>query len=190
MTPSRPLDLPPYHPQGTESITDIPERFLVDGYLKLRADGVWLFRGEKIEHPGLQQFLSQQLWRTQEGRYWVVNGPQRAFVELEDTPYLVKRIVDHEPLGAAPGMCAILNDGSEEPFLPEQLWMNEVGVLYTRVKSGQQGDQTGQGHIARISADALLDLEPLFCEVDTGIALVWNQHHYSIPVRSTPPSIL
>ena len=174
------MPLPPYHPEGTETIQDIPARFLVDGYLKLRADGAWLFRGEKIKHHGLQKFLSRQLRLTEEGQYWVVNGPQRALVEIEDTPYLVTRIAWQKDDQASP-MLATLNDSSEEELLPESLFMSEEGVLYTHVKRGQAGASESQSHRARISANALLDIEALLVETDNdGIAIQYKGKMYPL----------
>lgn len=178
-------DLPSYNPKESETIEDIPERFLVDGYLKLRADGAWLFRGEKIKHRGLQQFLSRQLRRTQEGQYWVVNGPQRALVEIEDAPFLVKRIeFDKEPKASAT-MLATLSDGSQEILRPETFFMSEEGVLYTRVQGRQTENQTenqkAEDHLARISANALLDIEALFVELEEqNIALQYQGKTYPL----------
>ncbi len=167
--------IPPYHPQGTETIAEIPAHFLVDGYLKLRADGTWLFRGEKIEHRGLQKFLSRQLRRTEEGQYWVVNGPQRGLVELEDAPFVVTRILFAGEDPATAEMTACLNDDSQEPLLADSLLMSKEGVLYTRVKRGQAGAAEAQDHLARISGNALIDLESLFVEMDDGSIALQHQ---------------
>lgn len=174
-------DLPSFDPQETEHITDIPPRFLVDGYLKLRADGAWLFKGDKIDHPGLQAFLSRQLRRTEEGKYWVVNGPQRALVELEDAPYVVKRLLFATDDPTTSPMTLRLNDGTEEPLDPTDLFANEEGVLYVSVKEGQAGAHEDEAHIARFSSPALMDIEPLLIEQPDGtIALQHNQRTYPL----------
>lgn len=163
---SQPKGLPSFDPQGTESIQEIPARFLIDGLLTLRADGVWMSKGEKIRHMGLSKFLARQLRRTEEGEYWVVNGPQRAWVNVEDAPFVVKRVLfDGEQIESS-AMTAILNDDSEESLLAERLFMNEEGVLYTRVKKGEAGAHDDEDHLARVSSEALLDIETLFVEME------------------------
>ncbi len=172
---SKPNGLPSYDPQGTESVHEIPARFLVDGFLKFREDGAWLFKGDKIKHFGLQRFLARQLRRTEEGTYWVVNGPQRALVELEDAPFVVKRVLFDGEKPENSAMTAQLNDGSEEPLTASSLFMSEEGVLYTHVKQGKAGAHDGESHLARVTSEALLDLESLLVEQDDGSIALRHQ---------------
>lgn len=175
-------DLPSFDPQGTESITEIPERFLVGGILSLDKVGRWFFRGEPIEHPGLCLFLARQLRRTKEGGYWVVNGPQRATVEVEETPFFVTLIEVDQAKGV---IKARLNDKSEELLSPEGFFRGEDEVVYTQVKFEQAGALSGTGHRARILRSAIMGLEPFLTELpDGGIGMALGGHTYPIPQRS------
>jgi hypothetical protein len=52
--------------------------------------GRWRLRGEAVTHAGLNDFLNRQYAHDQDGNYFVQNGPQRVFVELEYTPWVLR----------------------------------------------------------------------------------------------------
>ena len=157
--------IPTFFPVGTESVEEIPQRFLVDGILTLTHDGRWLFKKELIEHEGVRRFLLQQLRRTEEGEYWVVNGPQRVFVELEDSPYLILQVTLDDDKRC---LHARLNDGSQETLSPETLFLGEDLILYARVKVGEAGARPNESHTARFDRNTLSYLMPFLVEVEDG----------------------
>jgi len=70
------------------------------GWLKLDARGHWRMRderaqhldlpGDKIAHPALLGFINRNYTHDEEGRWYFQNGPQRVYVDLELTPYVVR----------------------------------------------------------------------------------------------------
>jgi hypothetical protein len=64
---------------------DVPECF---GWLSLNRRAEWSIKGEKIRHTNTQRFLQRNYNFDNLGRWFVQNGPQRAFVSLEYTPRL------------------------------------------------------------------------------------------------------
>ncbi len=169
-------EIPTFEPTETESINEIPERFLVDGYLSLTKDGRWLFKGDEIEHRGIQLFLSKQLQRTKEGAYWVVNGPQRVLVELKGAPYhviFIRKTEDEQ-------LELYLNDGSYELLDPTTLHIDDEEEVFARVKKGQAGAEEGETHLARFSREAVFQLEPFLVEKDEKIGLELGGRFYPI----------
>lgn len=59
------------------------------GWLALDRRGVWRLRGEPVTHHGLLTFLNRQYAHDEAGNYFVQNGPQRVFVVLEYTPWVL-----------------------------------------------------------------------------------------------------
>ena len=59
------------------------------GWLALDRRGRWRLRGETLTHPGLIAFLNRQYGCDGNGNHFVQNGPQRVYVELEYTPWVV-----------------------------------------------------------------------------------------------------
>jgi hypothetical protein len=63
----------------------------VFGWLSLTARGEWRLKCERVAHPGLASFFARNYEHDEQGRYFVQNGPQRIFVELQLAPYAAKR---------------------------------------------------------------------------------------------------
>lgn len=70
------------------------------GWLSLDARGNWRMRneqaqqqnlpGEKITQPALIGFIQRNYTHDDKGRWYFQNGPQRVYVDLEVTPYIVR----------------------------------------------------------------------------------------------------
>lgn len=104
------------------------------GWLALDRRGVWRMRdepaqaagarGEPIRHDALIGFINRNYGRDEAGRWFFQNGPQRVFVELEYTPWIV-RLAD-----AAGGLT--LTDHCGMPFDPVACWLDDGGnVLFS-----------------------------------------------------------
>jgi hypothetical protein len=65
---------------------DVPACY---GWLSLDRRGQWRLRGEAVTHAGLTGFLNRQYAHDELGNYFVQNGPQRVFVELDYAPWVV-----------------------------------------------------------------------------------------------------
>ncbi len=80
---------------------DVPHCY---GWLGLDARGVWRMRdaqaqehnaaGDKIRNAALLGFINRNYLHDQQGRWYFQNGPQRVYVNLEATPYIVRTSPD------------------------------------------------------------------------------------------------
>jgi hypothetical protein len=61
----------------------------VYNWLSLDHRGNWLIKREKIHHQGLKDFISTHYTEDSLGRWFFQNGPQRVFVTLGYTPYVL-----------------------------------------------------------------------------------------------------
>ena len=59
--------------------------------LRITRDGEWLHEGEEVTHPGILANLRENLKVDADGHY-LVAGPARVPVELEDAPFVVLRL--------------------------------------------------------------------------------------------------
>lgn len=66
---------------------DVPA---VYGWLSLDVHGHWRLRGEPITHPGLVAFINRNYACDDAGRCYFQNGPQRGYVRLEYTPWVLQ----------------------------------------------------------------------------------------------------
>ena len=72
------------------------------GWLALDRRGQWRMRdeftqqnslpGQVIQHQALNEFISRNYARDTQGKYFFQNGPQRVFVTLDATPWIVRMI--------------------------------------------------------------------------------------------------
>ncbi len=103
----------------------------------MNKEGRWLYYDSEIVNEKISLLFSQHLERDEEGRYVISLWGDRAYVELEDTPYVVFRVYKRDE-GEAPSYFDVyLNDGSCEKLEPGSLQMGEENVLYCKVKGGE-----------------------------------------------------
>ena len=66
---------------------DVPD---VYGWLRLDQRGQWRLKDEIVRHAGLSAYLSRNYVCDTQGRWFVQNGPQRVFVALDYTPWVIR----------------------------------------------------------------------------------------------------
>ncbi len=129
----------------------------VEGYLRLTADGVWLYKGEPITHPGLVHILESNYGHGPEGGFEVRLGFQRVTVEVEDTPYFIRA------LECNGDDCWIhVNDGTRQVLEPARVCIGAHDRTYVTLPSGDD---------ARFLRKAELDLGAFLEEQDGRLGL-------------------
>jgi uncharacterized protein len=129
------------------------------GAISFGRDGRWYSDGEPINNARIALLFSRCLRQTDDGRWQIAMADERAFVTIEDTPWVVTA-VEREPAGE---IRLRLNDASDEPLDPATLAVGSDNVLYTRVKGG---------HRARFLRPAYYQLAPAIEERDGRFVLV------------------
>jgi hypothetical protein len=101
-------------------------RFFID------KKGNWFQDGIKIRHRGTYLYNNRLLDMDEEGRFFVDEGSGRLYVEVEDTPYVVK-MVDRR----GEDIYLRLNDETEETLDFGSLRLSGENVPYARVKNNR-----------------------------------------------------
>ncbi|CAB3796960.1 hypothetical protein LMG28688_04428 [Paraburkholderia caffeinitolerans] len=128
------------------------------GWLLLDARGHWRLRdeadqaqgapGTPIRHEALIGFINRNYARDAKGQWFFQNGPQRVYVELEYTPWVVR-------LASANGGSLTLADQAGQPFEPAAVYVDEHGsVLFEAARESAAESITKS---ATESADAAAD---------------------------------
>ncbi|MEX3918869.1 DUF2946 family protein [Paraburkholderia sp. BR10872] len=104
------------------------------GWLLLDARGNWRMRdeaaqaqnapGTAIRHEALLGFINRNYERDEHGQWYFQNGPQRVYVELEYTPWIVRLAAGHEGDDAL-----ILTDQGGQAFEPVAAYLDEAGSV-------------------------------------------------------------
>lgn len=100
--------------RGMAKWPDVPD---VYGWLSLDRRGNWLLQGERIGNQALREYIGRNYAADARGCWYFQNGPQRVFVRLAYTPWVVH--------WAAGGM----RDQSGSPFQAESWLQDEDGSV-------------------------------------------------------------
>ncbi|TDV35146.1 hypothetical protein C7405_106178 [Paraburkholderia caballeronis] len=102
------------------------------GWLRLDARGNWRMRdeaaqaqhapGTPIRHAALLGFINRNYECDGDGQWFFQNGPQRVYVELEYTPWVVRLSRDDSGLPA-------LTDQAGQPFVPAAAFVDDAGSV-------------------------------------------------------------
>jgi len=119
----------------TDSTDGREQIFDVSPYLRLVIDkeGHWFQNGAEIIHRQVYLTFCRALEKTAEGDYRIRIGQEVCRVEVEDAPFVVRRILD----GEDGKLNMLLNDETVEPFRPEEFWIGNDNVPYAKVKESR-----------------------------------------------------
>jgi len=102
------------------------------GWLRLDARGHWRMRdeaaqaqnapGTPIRHEALIGFINRNYECDERGQWFFQNGPQRVYVELEYTPWVVRLSRDE---GGFPALA----DQGGQPFAPAAAYLDDAGAV-------------------------------------------------------------
>jgi len=121
--------------------------------IRLDAEGRFWHDGRLVEHAGLRAGLHGWISRhPDDGRYILTNGYDWSYFTVEDVPYVVQSL-RVEP----DAVTLMLDDGSEERWVPEVSRVGDRGALYAQVKRGAPGGP----YEARFSRHAQASLAPV-----------------------------
>ena len=105
----------------------------VFGWLSLDSRGNWGIKGERIQNRVITEFIGRNYSCDSDGRWFFQNGPQKVFVTLEYTPWVLRtqdpdsvRLVTHTGIPIPPPTAAWLDEGGR--LLVE--FETQIGVVH------------------------------------------------------------
>ncbi len=109
---------------------------IVDLPIRINSRGQWL-HGDEPLHPRVQILFEKNVVPRVGGHYAVVLGHARQQLQVDDTAYFVRSIVEHgDTPGAGAGLRGVtlsLSDGHSEELQPQSLMQSPEHVLYCRI---------------------------------------------------------
>jgi len=100
----------------------------VYGWLQLDRRGNWLIKGDRIVNAGVTAFIGRNYSADGRGRWFFQNGPQRVFVTLEYTPFVV--------ITASDASTALESHIGQSIARISGAWVDETGSLLLRWAAG------------------------------------------------------
>ncbi|MBE9546269.1 MAG: DUF1285 domain-containing protein [Proteobacteria bacterium] len=106
--------------------------------IRIDKEGVWYYNGAEMFRKEILDIFYQNLKRDESGRYIIELENDRCYLDVEDTPFVVKAVYR---LGSkddgSEAIHILLNDRTEEEIDPGTLWIEKDNVLYCSVKNNQ-----------------------------------------------------
>ncbi len=96
----------------------------VYGWLSLDRRGNWLIKGDRIANDGVTAFIARNYAADDQGRWYFQNGPQRVFVTLDYTPFVVRT--------ATASDSQLETHGRQPVAKVSGAWIDETGSLLLR----------------------------------------------------------
>lgn len=100
----------------------------VYGWLRLDRRGLWVIKGERIANTGVTDFIGRNYAMDEHGRWFFQNGPQRVFVTLDYTPFVVSTASD--------ASTALQAHNGQRIARISGAWIDETGSLLLRWAAG------------------------------------------------------
>ena len=107
--------------------------------IRIGRDGTWYFRGMEMLRRDIVNHFYAHLRQEETGRYVIELDNDRAYIEVEDAPFVVKAVYRGTEIGQEPadGYILVLSDDTTEPLAPETIRIAADNVPYCRVKQGR-----------------------------------------------------
>ena len=123
----------------------------VYGWLALDRRGQWSIKGERIENPAIIAFIGRNYEHDREGNWYFQNGPQRVYVDLEYTPWIL-RLAEGTHLATHTQSVVRAVSGA---------WLDECGVLIvlTEIGAGMVDDRDLEALASRITGPDAAELD-------------------------------
>ena len=105
--------------------------------IRIDKEGIWYYRGREIYRIEIVRLFYQNLKRDEAGRYLIELENDRCYLEVEDTPFVVRAVYrctskpDNEDC-----IYLLLSDQSLEKLDADTLRVGKDNVLYCSVKNG------------------------------------------------------
>jgi len=117
-------------------MTKIDENNLPPCLIFIDKEGRWYHKGAEMIHREFIQLFYQNMELDSLGRYVINWKKERCYVEVEDTAFVVRRVLYQEGnQGQNSRLILYLSDDTQEELIPDTIFIGKGNVLYCKVKN-------------------------------------------------------
>ena len=117
-------------------MTEINANELPPCLIHIDKEGRWYHEGREIIHREIVRLFYQNMELDSQGRYVINWKDQCCWVDVEDTAFVVRRVVYEEGNQVNNSQYVLhLSDDTKEMLQPNTLYVGQHNVLYCKVKS-------------------------------------------------------
>ncbi len=117
--------------------------------IRIDRDGIWYYQGVEMHRKDIVHTLYRHLKQDERGKYLIELAGEKAYVDVEDTPFVVQSLSYGTGDGDRETVFLRMPDESEEELNPSTLYIGADDVLYCT---------TDRGYRARFSRAAYYQL--------------------------------
>lgn len=117
-----------------------------DYVIRIDRDGRWFYNGSQIIHPTVLKVFNDGLFLGEDNNHYLQVDDDIAYIEVEDTPFLVRGVLAIQREGSLSGFSIRLSDGTDETLDLASLEIDRQNVPYCRVRKGMRARFTSQAY--------------------------------------------
>jgi hypothetical protein len=106
-------------------------------HIRIDKEGNWYYQGLPIVNQTIYLQLNQCLKKDSSGKYILMMNGEKCYLEVEDTPYVIREVSLKPAHKHSSPLMVKLNDGTEEELKVDTLRVGKDDVLYCKVKDVQ-----------------------------------------------------
>ena len=106
-------------------------------HIRIDKEGNWYYQGLPIINKEIYLHLNKCLKKDPSGKYVLMMGEEKCYLEVEDTPYVIQEVYLGSATKRTPPLFVRLNDGTEEELKADTIRVGKENVLYCKVKDAQ-----------------------------------------------------
>jgi hypothetical protein len=142
-------------------------------------EGRWFHKGVEMIHQEFINLFYENMSLDSEGRYIITLEGERCYVDVEDTPIVVRKALFKASVQSNRSRIILfLNDETQENLSPDTLYVGIENVLYCSVRGGTFS--------ARFDRPAYYQLAQHIEEIEGSYFLRMNGKKYLIPINTHP----
>lgn len=141
--------------------------------IKIDKEGLWYYKGDHMFRKEILSIFFENLKVDESGRYLIELGPERCYLDVEDTAFVVLAVYKTQSIqDGREQLEIVLSDDCPEILDVRSLYVGKDNVLYGRVKQGK--------FIARFTRKAYYQIAEFIEQTENGngffIALNGEKH--------------
>lgn len=145
-------------------------------HIYIDKEGRWFHKGAEMIHREFIRLFYQHMEMDSQGRFIINLGGDRCYVEVEDTPFVVRRTLFKHGDQNNSRFILYLSDDTQEDLSPDTLFVGDHHVLYCKVKH--------RTFPARFDRPAYYQLAEYILEENNGYFLPLDGEKYPIHAGS------
>lgn len=114
--------------------------------IRIDREGRWFYNGRQIIHPSVLKVFNDGLFLGEDNNHYLRVENDIACIEVEDTPFVVRRVRPVEAEEALSGFLIGLSDETEQTLDLDTLEINRNNIPYCRVRKGMSARFTSQAY--------------------------------------------